>query len=554
MISSVVIPTSAALLSTAIIFFGRILYRNWTSPLRFVDGPSASNPIFGHFKMVSDIPEITNKWREQYGATFMAKGLFLENQLHTKDLKAISHILSHGSRYPKTYAMTATLRRTLGKGILSVEMDHHRRQRKILNPAFGLQQIRMMNEVFVEKGNMLRDMLMEEIEKAGGTFNVNLSSWFRQVTLDIIGETGFNYQFNSLKSHGKDEGELSTVFGLMFHNPKANLNRAVQFAQVAIPFLQSLPLPGWRVTRFIQKRMHAIGKQLVEKSKAEAASLGEKDLGSGRDILSLLLRANMSNDIPEGQRMTEEEVIAQIPTFVLAGHETTSTALAWVVHILSRHQSVQDELRQELLSVPSENPTMDELNALPLLEKVIRETMRLHAPAVYTNRVAVQDDVLPLSKPYIDRYGVSHETLPIRKGQVFTIPILAINTDKEIWGDDALEFKVERWDNLPEAVHGIPTVWANQLTFLAGPHSCMGFRFTIVEQKAILFGLLRNFVFLPGSDNVEPAISGLFQRPISFVASGQVSGKVGADAEKSGLISLGGLQVVLKPYKGQGAL
>ncbi|CAK5267084.1 unnamed protein product [Mycena citricolor] len=544
MISAIVVPTGAALLLYIFLYIGRALYRDWTSSLKFIDGPPCANPVLGHFMLISDKPDTTIKWREQYGATFMAKGLFWENQLNTKDIKAVTHILTHGSMYTKTSAAISTGLRLLGAGILSVELDPHRRQRRILNPAFGLPQIRVMNEVFVEKGNMLRDMLTKEIEDGGGRVTLNLSAWFRQVTLDIIGQTGFGYQFNSLESRGKDEAELSTVFGLMFNNPKANLNRAVQFAQAAIPMLESLPLPGWKVTRFAQTKLRAIGKQLMEKSKAECAVLAEKDLGSGRDLLSLLIKANMSADIPESQRMSDDEVIAQIPTFLLAGHETSSTGLAWAAHALSQHPAIQDQLRRELLSLPTETPTMDELNSLPFLDKVIKETMRLYSPAFSTQRMAIHDDVLPLSKPYIDRQGISHDTLPIRRGQVLTIPILEINTDKELWGEDALEFKPDRWDNLPEAVHSIPSVWAHQLTFIAGPHSCIGFRFTVVEQKAILFSLLRTIELLPGSEKVAPAITGLFQRPISFVRGGE---------GKPGLVSTGGLRIVMKACKGNAA-
>ncbi|CAK5284492.1 unnamed protein product [Mycena citricolor] len=229
--------------------------------------------------------------------------------------------------------------------------------------------------------------------------------------------------------------------------------------------LRALPLPGTALTRYANGKLRAIGQEILNKSKAGSAALKFEDLSSGRDLLSLLIKANVSSDVPESQRMSDAEVIAQIPTFFLAGHETSSTALAWAAHALSRDQSVQDKLRQELLSLPTDTPTMDELNSLPFLENVLRETMRLYAPAVSTQRVANRDDVLPLGKPYVDRHGISHETLPfvptiflsenmwysypkkstrIRRGQLVTIPILAINTDEEIWGEDALEFRFAR--------------------------------------------------------------------------------------------------------------
>ncbi|CAK5270352.1 unnamed protein product, partial [Mycena citricolor] len=82
----------------------------------------------GHFAVVFDVPDTTDKWRKQYGPTFMAKGVLSENDLHTADVTAVSHILSHGSSYLKPTSLLAPLRDIMGDGILAVEMDPHRRQ------------------------------------------------------------------------------------------------------------------------------------------------------------------------------------------------------------------------------------------------------------------------------------------------------------------------------------------------------------------------------------------------------------------------------------------
>ncbi|CAK5277071.1 unnamed protein product [Mycena citricolor] len=510
---TVAVPIAFTLLSYVVFHLARTLYRGWTSPLKFIDGPPSLNLVFGHSLLTSDVPETGDRWREQYGPTFMAKGMFGVDDLHTTDLKAVAHILRHGSLYPRTPEFVASLTRILGAGLLSVEMDPHRRQRKILHPAFNAQQIRLMSQVFLEQAIVLRDILAANVRKAGGTATVNLAEMFRQATLDIMGQTGFGYNFNSLQSGGRNEGDLSKAFRLLFHVPNANLNTAVQLAQAVIPVLRVLPLPGWRSTQFAIKTMNAVGTSLMQRAKAEAQALGEKELGSRRDLLSILVKANMSADVPDSQRLSDSEVIAQIPTFLLAGHETSSVALGWAVHALSHHPAVQDKLRKELLSIQTDTPTMDELNALPFFETVLKETLRLYAPVVFIQRMAIQNDVLPLSKPYVDRWGVSHKTLPIPKGQLLTISILAINTDKGIWGEDSLEFKPERWDDLPDAVRSVPGVWGNQLTFLAGAHSCIGFRFSLIEQKAILFSLLRAFEFLPGAELVSSVMSAQLQRP-----------------------------------------
>ncbi|KAJ7735560.1 cytochrome P450 [Mycena maculata] len=283
--------------------------------------------------------------------------------------------------------------------------------------------------------------------------------------------------------------------------------------------------------------MFSIGSQIVSKSKADIkASEGEKTLGGKRDLLSALLRVNMSTTIPETQRLNDTEVIAQIPSFFFAGHETTSAATAWALYALSVNTAAQTKLREELLAISTENPTMDELNSLPYLEYVVRETLRVHAPVVFNLRMAMEDDVLPLSKPYIDKEGKSHDSLPIHKGQMIHIPILAVNTDKEIWGEDADEFKPERWAKIPDSVSTIPGVWANLLTFFAGPHNCIGFRFSLAEMKALLFTLVRAFELEQAvpKGGIGPSITGLLQSPM-VLAGGKGSG----------------LPLILKPYNAQ---
>ena len=172
--------------------------------------------------------------------------------------------------------------------------------------------------------------------------------------------------------------------------------------------------------------MLRIGNELLDDSKASARSekqtTSEKNKSRPRDLLSLLVRANLATDVPENQRLSDEDVLArsytnsitpretltvesEIPTFLVAGHETTSTGTAWALFALAQDKRIQDKLRVELRTVSTDNPTMDELNGLPYLDYVLRETMRFHPPVPASVRIAVKDDVLPLGTPVIDRHG-----------------------------------------------------------------------------------------------------------------------------------------------------
>lgn len=88
-----------------------------------------------------------------------------------------------------------------------------------------------------------------------------------------------------------------------------------------------------------------------------------------------------------------------------------STGTTWALFALTQDKEVQTKLREELLTVSTDNPTMDELNSLTYLDYVVRETLRIHAPVPSTIRTAVKDDILPLNTPYTDTRGDVHDTV-----------------------------------------------------------------------------------------------------------------------------------------------
>ncbi|KAJ7472770.1 cytochrome P450 [Mycena latifolia] len=525
MIPQILLPLGVILVCYGLVYAVPLLYCYLTSPLRHLVGPKSPSLLFGNFKQMTDDPWVTSKWRNKFGTNFMFKGLFSISELYTADLKAINHIVNHSSVYQKVPTNLANANRLLGRGILGVELEEHKRH----NPAFGVAQIRDITEVFVEKSVQLRNIWASQLGQDQSATRIEVLSWLRHATLDILGQACTLHcfmRFTALETNGK-QNELNQVFSDLFHSPHAKRYSAFRRSQTIMPILKLFPGPGTKVFLAARSKMHSISSQIVSNSKANIKATQDEDgLRSRRDLLSVLLKANLSPNVPENQRLTDDEVIAQIPAFFVAGHETTSSATAWALHALSMNTAAQVKLRDELLSISTDNPTMDELNSLPYLEMVVRESMRVHAPFIFVQRMAMEDDVLPLAKPYLDKYGKSHDSLPIPKGQKIHIPILGINTDKEVWGEDATEFKPERWAKVPEGSSAVPSAWANLLTFFAGPHNCIGSRFALVEMKALLFTLIRAFEFAPAvsEGGIVPTAVGSIQRPTALAATGMGSG------------------------------
>ncbi|KAJ6448694.1 cytochrome P450 [Mycena sanguinolenta] len=517
MISQILLPIGVTIVGVGLLHLLHFFYRELTSPLRHMVGPRSHSFLLGNFKEMTDDMSLTSQWRSEFGSNFRFRGLFSMSELHSSDIKAINHIVTNSSVYQRPPFVRDFLRRFLGSGMFTLGIDGHKRQRRILNQAFGVAQIRLLTAVFVEKSVQLRDIWTDQVAQENGAARIDVLEWLRRMTLDVIGQAGFNYQFDTLNENGKPN-ELNEVFTELLHSPSSQRYRGFSLAQSILPILKLLPVPGGQLLKTARTTMDSIGSQIVSASKAGLKVSGEKELGDKRDLLSVLLKSNLSPNVPESHRMGDAEVLAQIPSFLFAGHETTSSSVSWALHALSLRPDVQSKLREELLTLYTENPTMDELNSLPYLESVVRETMRIHAPVAHTQRMAMADDVLPLSKPYTDKQGNSHESLPISKGQMIHIPILAVNTDKEIWGDDALEFKPERWEHIPEAASLIPGVWGNLLTFFGGATNCIGFRFSLVEMKALLFILIRAFEFEQATPkgSIVPKAVGLINRPVEL--------------------------------------
>ncbi|KAF8451114.1 cytochrome P450 [Boletus edulis BED1] len=502
----------------------QFVYHQLTSPIRHLRGPKGTSWIYGNMRDIwnAENSVLHEEWVKQYGNTLKYKGFFNSDRLFTMDMRAINHVLTHSNDYEKPSQVRYNLSQILGEGLLFVEGSQHRQQRHIMNPAFGPAQIRGLTDIFLEKSLRLRDVLSSEIAKdpVGTTpsARIDIMPWLSRTTLDIIGLAGFNYNFDSLNANEKPN-ELNEAFSTMVD---ANQSLSIlTILRARLPPLRILPNDRARRIQVARRTMARIGNELLSDAKAAARASAtekgeiEKNSLHGRDLLSLLVKANMATDIPESQRLSDEDVLAQVPTFLVAGHETTSTAVTWALFAMTKAPEIQVKLREELLSVDTETPSMDELMALPYLDAVVRETLRVHSPVPNTLRFATKDDVIPIEKPYTDKYGVMHDSIRISKGDPIFIPILVLNRSTELWGPDAHEFMPERWQSIPEAVSHIPGVWGHLMSFLGGPRACIGYRFSLVEMKAILFTLVRAFEFelaVPVSEIGKK--STIVQRPV----------------------------------------
>ncbi|CDO75988.1 hypothetical protein BN946_scf184922.g1 [Trametes cinnabarina] len=510
-----VLPVSVVAVTIVIWMLRRWWSFTFGSPLRNLPGPPSPSLLYGNVKEVFDAENhvVPDRWFSQYGKNFVDNGFLMAARLWTLDTRALNHIMTYYDDYPRPEENANVFKQLLGRAILLVKGEEHKQQAGQLpmsysatrlcyvvnaieenhgmNPAFGPAQVRDLTEIFVQKSQEVRVRPLADLWSRAtrdGPARVNVNADLSKMTLDVIGLAGFNYAFHALNAQGRPN-ELSLAFRTFFAN-NARGGSILAYLRARYPALRFIRNSVARRVEAATQVIRRVGKDLVETRKAallreleekHVDGLERKDF-QGRDLLTLLIKANMAKDIPETQRLSDEDLTGQVPAFLIAGHETTSIAACWALYALSKNAEAQKKLREELLTVETDTPTMDELSALPYLDMVVHETLRLHTPVAMLFREAKKDDVIPLSEP-------------IAKGNKVVLPILALHRSKEIWGEDALEFKPERWEQPPEASANVPGVWGHLLTFIGGPRACIGYRFSLIETKVILFTLLRRFAF-----------------------------------------------------------
>ena len=158
--------------------------------------------------------------------------------------------------------------------------------------------------------------------------------------------------------------------------------------------------------------MKRIGARLVRERRLALSEDGaEKGPEYGKDLLSLLVKANMTD--PGASSMSDEDIQdrgskphpglplihihTEIATFIVAGHETSSVGITWCLHCLSNNVKVQERLRDEIYHLGTESPNEEQIKSLGYLNHVVREGLRLYPPIPSTSRVAMRDDIIPLS-------------------------------------------------------------------------------------------------------------------------------------------------------------
>lgn len=345
-------------------------------------------------------------------------------------------LITHHRRFCKTRGLDrAGL--VIGDGLLRSEGEFHRRQRRLIQPAF--QQARIAAYAPVVTSHAARTA---ERWRAGET--VDIFAEMLHLTLTIAGETLFNADLDAgIGRIGKD---LTIVFEY--------------FNRLMLPFaglLARLPLGSRRSFESARRRLDDMVYGMIRDRRAS---------GDSGDILSTLLFAR--DDEGDHGGMTDRQLRDEAMTIFLAGHETTATAVSWVWYVLAQHPNVEGTLHDELGSVLGGRlPTFSDLDRLTYTRMVISEAMRLYPPVWTLTRRATED------------YVVGDYLVP--SGTTIGMSQYVMHRDPRYYVDPE-RFDPLRWE--PAQVAARPKHC--YFPFGSGPRLCIGEKFGWLESSLII--------------------------------------------------------------------
>ncbi|THU78506.1 cytochrome P450 [Dendrothele bispora CBS 962.96] len=462
---------------------------------------------------------------KDYGAVARLDGFMGDKQIIIYDPMALQHVLV---KVRESLVARFTLL-MFGRALNALRGEEHRKQKRVLNPVFSVAHLKDMLPIVYEVVAKLEEGLSSKFKDGPETQEIDMLSWMSRTALELIGQAGLGYSFDNLAN----ETVTHPCIGMIKHTASGRmwlvrLYFAKWIRMMGPPgfrrwLLDTIPSENAHKLRDMSDYMLVLSKEILagkRKALEEGDDAVAKQVGKGKDLVSVLMKLNMEET--SENKLEEDEILAQISQFLFAAMDTTSSALARILYLLSTRPHIQDKLRQEVLEARCENKDIpyDQLVSLPYLDAICKETLRLFPPVCNIFRRAVQDTVLPLSKSLKGVDGTSISEVHIPNNTHVVISILNSNRNPAIWGPDAFEWKPERWlEPLPNEVleARIPGIYSPLMTFNAGGRSCIGFKFSQLEMKTVLSMLIAKFefeasdkeVFWQMNKIVTPSVEGL---------------------------------------------
>ncbi|KAI4334849.1 hypothetical protein L6164_013558 [Bauhinia variegata] len=407
--------------------------------------------------------------------TTVVRRLGARRTIITANPSNVEHILkTNFNNYPKGKPFTEILGDFLGRGIFNVDGESWSVQRKLASHEFSTRSLKEFIVKTLEEE--VQQRLTPVLELASNSKQViDLQDLLKRFTFDTVCKVSLGTNPCSL--------DLS--------QPLPSLVEAFDSASLTSAMRGTAPMYlWWKIKRALnlgsekslREAVRVVHESVVEIIRSKKQNFNN-DQCADSDFLTRMLAAGHD----------EETIRDMLISFIMAGRDTTSSAMTWLFWLLSGHPSKEEMIIKEVKAVFGEK-NEDELRAfdyeglkeMNFLKACLCESMRLYPPVVWDSKHAVAEDVLP-------------DGTVVGRGDRVTYFPYGMGRMEELWGKDCLEFKPDRWfdepwEDNPVLKYASPYKFA---VFQAGPRVCLGKEMAFIQMKYVVATILSRFKIMP---------------------------------------------------------
>jgi cytochrome P450 len=419
---------------------------------------SSSTPVpivsrircFADSRLMAHNPvRVLSRYNEIFGDTFRIYLGGLKEAIVTIDPVVIQHVLKTNSdNYHKSEIQKKRMGHFLGKGLLTTEGEAWKTQRRLIQTGFERKQLEVLSSIMQDS---LTDSLRDFDEQAR-TGPVDIYPLMMKITFAMVAKSLFGARLK--------EEDIATISHAISTVQEFMVRQTLQ------PYLNPWFAVSGELRRHWELRSGAFGilGDYIHKRRNDEP---------GHDLLQILMDARYS----DGHGMSDELIISESMQLLVAGHETSSNALSWLLYLLSSHPDCLEKVRHEFDTVLGDAPLgYGDVPKFEFATQVILEALRLYPPFWMVDRMAIADD----------RVG----DLAIPRGSTVIVYVYGAHHAPRYWQNPE-NFDTERFTKANEKLRTPFTF----LPFGAGPRGCIGGNYAMLQILMILRDLLRTYDF-----------------------------------------------------------
>jgi len=370
-------------------------------------------------------------------------------------------LLDNLKNYPKSEIMRRMLRPAIGESLFNADGADWKWQRQAVAPIFTHRNVVALAPAM----SATAERACERLAACAG--RAELVGEMLTATFDVICDVALS---------GREHFDSHT-FGDAITRYFQTAGRASLLDFLGFP--DWFPRPGEWLAGSSVRTMHQMVAQAIEARRGRATGLAD-------DLLDRMLAAQ---DPETGRRMTPEDLVHNMQFFIVAGHETTALAISWALYLLANIPEYQDRARAEAVAqLNGRVADADDLDAMPFIEQILEEAMRLYPPVGLLARTVLEEDEL------CGRI--------MRPNDTIFLPIWALHRHA-MWWDTPNAFDPDRFSTSNRARRDK----YQYLPFGAGPRVCVGANFAMMQAQIILATLVQRFRFAPSLPAPRPIMT-----------------------------------------------